>query len=422
MSASTSPTVLPVSLLARAALRDREGARLGRVDDLIVRLDEPGHPRITGLLVYVAGRHSFLGVEQVEGMSPGRVLLHKARLDLGRFTRHPEEVLLRKDVLDRQLINVEGARLVRANDILLGGGGSQWRVVGVETGLRGALRRLMPRRLAERVAVGEALDWACVEPFVGHVPTVRLRVPHPGLARLHPAQLADLIEAASHREGEEIIEAVGRDRELEADVFEELDDQHQREFLEERPDAQAAEVLTRMSSDDAADLIGELDDERQEALLALLPPAHQRKLRALLGYDPATAGGLMSPDFVCLGQDTTVSAALDAVRGARAPREALSVVYVSAESGRLTGAVALVELVRADGEAALSDVVEGEPTVLSAADELEEIARVMADYNLVCAPVIDDDRRVLGVVTVDDLLEVLVPSTWRRRFGVLGAP
>ena len=137
------------------------------------------------------------------------------------------------------------------------------------------------------------------------MPTVRLRVPHPKLAKLHPAQIADLVEAASRREGEEIIQAVGDDdRELEADVFEELDDQHQREFLEDRPDAQVAAILSRMAPDDAADIVGELDEDRREPILALLPVSHRVKVRALLGYDPAEAGGLMSPDFVLLRGST----------------------------------------------------------------------------------------------------------------------
>ena len=205
-------------------------------------------------------------------------------------------------------------------------------MVGVDTGPRGGLRRLLPKGLGAHIATGEFLDWAGVEPFVGHVPTVRLRVPHPKLAKLHPAQIADLVEAASRREGEEIIQAVGDDdRELEADVFEELDDQHQREFLEDRPDAQVAEILSRMAPDDAADIVGELDEDRREPVLALLPVSHRIKVRALLGYDPAEAGGLMSPDFV--------AAARHHLRRRRARRpcapatiapELLTTVFVSA--------------------------------------------------------------------------------------------
>ena len=293
--------VLHLSMVVGGALRDAAGERLGRVEDLIVRLGEPGYPPITGFLVSVAGRRSYLAAERVADLDERGVTLRRARLDLEHFERRPEEVLLKEDVLDHQLINVDGARLVRANEIELARVEGWWRVVGVDTGPRGGVRRLLPRRLAPRIAAGEFLDWASVEPFVGHVPSVKLRVPHPRLAKLHPAQIADLVEAASHREGEEIMEAVGAgDRELEADVFEELDDQHQVEFIQERSDREIAQVLARMAPDDAADLVEELAEARREAVLPLLPAAQRTKVRALLGYDPATAGGLMSTEFICL--------------------------------------------------------------------------------------------------------------------------
>ncbi|HEY5333578.1 MAG TPA: hypothetical protein VIJ21_08535, partial [Solirubrobacterales bacterium] len=285
-----TPEVLHLSLILGGALRDADGTKLGRVDDLIVRLGGAGYPPLTGFLVTIAGRPSYVPAERVATVAAGAVTLTKAKLDLRPFARRPDEVLLKHDVLDHQLINVEGARLVRANEIELALVAGSWRVVGVDTGPRGGLRRLLPKGLGAHIATGEFLDWAGVEPFVGHVPTVRLRVPHPKLAKLHPAQIADLVEAASRREGEEIIQAVGEDdRELEADVYEELDDQHQREFLENRPDEQVAEILSRMAPDDAADIVGELDEDRREPLLALLPVGHRVKVRVLLGYDPAEA-------------------------------------------------------------------------------------------------------------------------------------
>src|SRR5439155_20984507 len=139
------------------------------------------------------------------------VVLRQAKLDLRRFERRPDEVLLGRDLLDRQLINVEGARLVRANEIELAFAAGAWRVVGVDTGPRGGLRRLLPKRLGSHIATGEFLDWAQVEPFVGHVPTVRLRIPHPKLAKLHPAEIADLVEAASRPAGEGVLQAGGHD-------------------------------------------------------------------------------------------------------------------------------------------------------------------------------------------------------------------
>jgi CBS domain-containing protein len=414
------PQVLHLSLIVGGALRDADGERLGRVDDLIVRLGDDDHPPITGVLVTVAGRQAYVPAEQVAGIDNGEVRLSKAKLDLRRFERRPEEVLLRRDVLDRQLINVDGARLVRANEIELARLEGWWRVVGVDTGPRGVFRRLVPRRLGPRLRTGEFLDWASLEPFVGHVPTVRLRVPHPKLARLHPAQIADLVEAASHREGEEIIEAVGSDEELEADVFEELDEQHQREFIEQRSDEEVADVLRRMEPDDAADVVAELDEDRREPVLSLVPAPKRTKVRALLGYDPAEAGGVMSPDFLCLYRHATVSEALDRVRTSAIPSGQLTTVFVMDTHRALIGSVPLTALLRAGPDAGLMELVEHLPPRLHPDADLEEVARVMADYNLTSAAVVDEHDRMIGVVTVDDVLEVVLPKGWRRRFGLLG--
>jgi hypothetical protein len=179
------PPVVHLSQVVGGALRDETDERLGRVDDLIVRMGGTGYPPITGFLVTVAGRQSYLPSERVSEIASGAVTLSTAKLDLRPFERRPEEVLLKHDVLDHQLINVDGARLVRANEVELARVEGWWRVVGVDTGGRGAARRLLPRALGRRIATGEFLDWASVEPFAGNVPAVRLRVLHPKLARLH---------------------------------------------------------------------------------------------------------------------------------------------------------------------------------------------------------------------------------------------
>jgi hypothetical protein len=416
-----APPVLHLSLVVGAPLRDSEGERLGKVDDLIVRLGGPGYPPITGFLVSVAGRQSYVPAESVADVTPDGVVLRGARLDLGRFERRPEEVLLKQDVLDHQLINVDGARLVRANEIELARLEGWWRVVGVDTGPRGGVRRLLPKALGRKVATGEFLDWASIEPFVGHVPSLRLRVPHPKLARLHPAQIADLVEAASHREGEEIMEALrDDDRELEADVFEELDDQHQVEFIRERSDDEIGGVVARMAPDDAADLIAELDEERREAVLGALPANQRTKVRALLGYDPAEAGGLMSTEFVCLYRHATVAEAIERVRSSQVAAELLTTIFVMDSRRRLEGSVAVASLLRADPEDDLLELARpGDPALRPDAD-FEEVARVMADFNLTAAAVVDDAQQMIGVITVDDVLEVMLPKGWRRRFGLLG--
>jgi Mg/Co/Ni transporter MgtE len=253
---------------------------------------------------------------------------------------------------------------------------------------------------------------------VAHVPSARLRIPYRKLARLHPAQIADLVEAASHDEGKEIIDAVGQDLELEADVFEELDTEHQLEFVEGRSDPDAARLLASMAPDDAADLIVEVDQERRLPILELLPEPQQRKVRSLLSYHSETAGGLMSPDFLCLPATTPVSAVLDAIRASTVVPEALNVVFATDDEGNMAGSAATVRLIQADAHASLASVMQDHPAHVHADWDLGATVRKMSDFNLTVAPVMDEEhQRMLGVVTVDDVLELMMPSGWRRDFG-----
>ncbi|HZL47524.1 MAG TPA: CBS domain-containing protein [Solirubrobacteraceae bacterium] len=415
-----SPT-LHLSTILRSPLLDRAGERLGRVEDLIVRLADGGYPPVTGLKARIGGRDLFVPTDRIATLEPGAVRLSGEKLSLGRFERRVGEVLLNQDVLGRKLVNVEAdpPSLVTAHEIELACIDGWWRVVGVDHSTRAQLRRLLPRPLKSIVGDRPFLDWTDLEPFVGHVPTARLRFSHRKLANLHPAEIADLVEAASHDEGEELIEAVGHDRELEADVFEELDEHHQLEFIRERSDAEVAAVIARMATDDAADLIVELEQERRGRILALLPPAQRLQIEALLGYNPSTAGGLMSPDFIGLAENETVAAAIERVRTSEIAPETLTTVFLSDAEGKLSGSVAVVALLRAATQAPLSSLAEHEPESVHTDADLPEVARTMTDYNLVMLAVIDEQERVVGVVTVDDVLELTLPTGWRRRFGLV---
>jgi Mg/Co/Ni transporter MgtE len=263
------------------------------------------------------------------------------------------------------------------------------------------------------------VDFASIEPFVSHVPTARLRIPYRKLSKLHPAQIADLVEQASHEEGEEIIEAVGADRELEADVFEELDTTHQLEFLEARSDADAARLLARMEPDNAADLISEIDQDRRLPILERLPDVQKTKVRQLLSYSGDTAGGLMNPDFVSVPATATVADALQAIRTSRVPAEALHAVFVMDENGQPIGAASIAPLVRAQGHELALSVSRTHLAHVHAQWDLHQTSRKMSDFNLTVLPVLDEDHStMIGVVTVDDLLEEILPHGWRREFGM----
>jgi CBS domain-containing protein/sporulation protein YlmC with PRC-barrel domain len=417
--AGDRPVVVHVSSLIGAPVLDRAGERLGRLVDLIVRLDGRSvYPPLSGAVASIGGRELFVPMDVIESVDADGLRLRGETLNLGRFERRRGEVLLGKDLSARHVIHVEGARLVRANDIELACIDGRWTVVGVDTSSRPVFRRILPRILRRRVKPGPCIDWAQIEPFVSHVPTARLRLPFRKLAKLHPALIADLVEAASHEEGEEIIEAVGQDRELEADVFEELDTEHQVEFLNSRTDSEAARILARMAPDDAVDLLTELDQERRLPILQLMPGPAQRKVRKLLSYNPETAGGLMNPEFIEIPRSGKVNDALEAVRSAKIPPEAVGVLYASDDEGLLAGTVLLADLVRAQPAAALDEVVRTDPIAVQPDADVHEIVRKMTDFNLAVIPVTDDAGRMLGQITVDDVLELLLPSGWRRQYGM----
>ncbi len=410
--------ILHLSDIVKRPLVDQAGDRLGRVQDLIVRVGEQSHPPVVGLVVSIGGRDLFVPIRKIAGLEPGRVRFDGQRVDLRRFERRPGELLLARDLAARHLINFVGGRLIRANEIELAHVDGTWEVVGVDPSSRPILRRLLPGRLGQPIQPGAIVDWGSIEPFVAHVPSARLRIPYRKLARLHPAQIADLVEAASHDEGEEIIQAVGQDQELQADVFEELDTEHQIEFIHSRSDSEAAALLASMAPDDAADLITEVDQERRLGILNLLPEPQQRKVRSLLSYNPETAGGLMSPDFLALPETDSVADALAAIRTSTAPPEALQVVFATGEEGSVVGSVTAVRLIQADRSSPLSSVVEPNPAHVHPDWDLGATVREMSDFNLTIAPVMDPDHRaMLGVVTVDDVLELMLPSGFRRDFG-----
>jgi sporulation protein YlmC with PRC-barrel domain len=407
---------LMLTQLLRSPVLNPGGAEVGRVEDFIVKLAEGGgYPPITGLKVRVGSQDVFVGIDLVDKLEPGAVRLNTHTIQTQPFQRRPGEVLLASDVLGRHLVDVARGRIVQAHDLVLAHAEEGWRLQGIDRSPQAMLRRLVPRRGRPDLRRHAILDWRDVQPFVGHVPTAKLLMPLQRLRRLHPAQIADIVEGASHAEGEEIIKAVQGDAELTADIFEELDPEHQAEFIKTRSNEEAARVLDKMAPDDAADLLGELDQERRLPVLNLMSPDQQHKMRKLLQYHPTTAGGMMSPDYVWIVRGATADMAIEAVRiDDKAPHQLLSTVFVTEESGKFVGSVALADLVRAEPTKKVEDMELTNCTIGAGAD-FADVTLMMADYNLTALAVTDMAGNLIGAISVDDLLEALVPEDWRNR-------
>ena len=424
-----SQAPLRLSRLIKRPVTDRGGGSLGRLADVIVRLRGADYPLVTGLVAVVGGREIFVPIDQVSSFDGDPLRLSSARLSLRHFERRDGEVLLRADVLGHRLIDVPNARLVRAADLELARvsglppsraddlppsrDDAEWVVAGVDTRPR---RMFGLRAPNTRVSWGGVRDWHDFEWLIGHEGSALLRGPFARIRRLKPAQIADLLESASAEEETEILGRVRADPELEADVFEELDEDLATRLLGARTDFEIAEVLARMRADDAADAIAELPQQRRQPVLDLLPAAQRQKVLTLMGFASASAGGLMGVDFIALPGMVTVRGALARVRESPLLQpEALTSVHAVDEDGCLCGVARLVTLVQGDPDAALIEVCDTDPVRVGADTDITEVAVLMTDYNLITIPVVDDQRRLLGVITVDDVLEIALPPDWRRR-------
>jgi hypothetical protein len=410
---------LRLSALLRRPLVDKSGESLGRLSDVIVRLRGDDYPVVTGLVASVGGREVYVPVEQVSNFDGEVLHLTSAKLNLRHFERRPGEVLLKADVLGHRLINVETAHLVRAADLELVRRDGEWVLVGVDT-------RRRPPRLLSALHLGRAptaatdpghfRDWKEFEPLIGHASSALLRGPFGRIRRLKPAQIADLLEDASKEEETEILGQVHADPELEADVFEELEEDRASKLLGARSNEEIAEVLTRMRADDAADAIAELPQNRRQAVIDLLPPGVRTKVLTLMGFNPTSAGGLMGMDYLTVPSDRPVSDAIAAVSVATSLQpEALTSVHAVDGDNCLRGVARLVTLLQSDQAAPLIEVCDTDPVRVGPDADVVDVAVLMTDYNLITIPVVDERSRLLGVITVDDVLEVTLPDDWRRR-------
>jgi CBS domain-containing protein/sporulation protein YlmC with PRC-barrel domain len=406
--------MLFLTSLVDRPVEGKTGESIGKLEDLIVRFGDEQYPPITGLLVRDGRRRFFVPARLLQSMN-GSARLASSTVDLQPFSRRNGEVLLRTDVLDHQLIDVTGRRIVRVNDVQLAqveGGGLH--VVGIDISPQALLRRLGPRALAGRIVGRHVIDWSGVQYLASAAP-VQLKVSYDRLADLNPVDLARIVDALSYREGAEILAAL--DNETAAETLEEVSDERVADLLEGMDQERAADILEEMTPAAAADALEDLSDEIAEQLLARMEPEEAADVQTHLAYDEDSVGRIMTTDFVRVAEGSTVGHALEQIRSLEEVPDPLLAVYVVAadDSGKLRGIVRLRTLILSAPETPLAEVMDDDAPTIDAEDRAEDAARVLAEYNLLAVPVLEDDRRLIGIVTVDDAMAVLMPEVWQRR-------
>ncbi len=406
--------MLYLSQLLGRPLRDLEGERVAAIKDVIVHLGED-HPPVTGLVARYGRRDFYLPRVRLDSLDEAGARLNSDILDLRPFARRENEVMLARDVLDKQLIDVDGKRVVRVNDVQMIEVGGEWRVTGADVSLQGLWRRLAPAGFAGARRPVEVIDWADVGYLATDAATVRLKSSRDKLARLHPVEIARLAEALSYHQGAEVVALL--DDETAAETLEEMPDEHQARIIGDMDEERAADILEWMSPDEAADVLGDLPEAKAEDLLNRMEGEEQADVAELLPYEDDTAGGLMTTEFVTLPQGLTVGGALARLREMAETPNMIYYLYVVEQEGswKLSGVIALRSLILANPDVPLAEVMREEFQRAHPDDSARDVARTIAEYNLLALPVVDDTGDILGIVTVDDAMELLLPKGWRQR-------
>ena len=470
-------------------VRDPNGEEVARLQDLVVRVSSPEehgktssvdlYPPVIGVVARLKGPHGgrdvFVPMEQVRALGVYGATLGSPAVNLQRFTKREGEIVLQGGLFDRQVVDVEGRRVVRINDLELAERNGIWRLIAVDVSVNALLRRMpagtrmesLGKRVAnllgrEAGAKAPLIDWAMVVPVAeagaGAEGALRLRVPRDRLAVLHPADLAQLIEQLTPQQGADLLEGI--DDERAADTLEELEDERQAQILRAMDPERAADVLEEMEPDEATDALQGISSEEMADLLGRMDREEAADVQELLGYPEDSAGGIMTTEYISVPEWATagevVAALRERNRSAAAEQddplpEALPELYVIAEDrpprrpaarrnaaklrsgalraplasadqrvsleaeGRLLGVVDLRSLLLADPGAAITDIMRPATSVTHPLENERDVARLIADEDLLALPVVDDEGKMLGIVTVDDAIDVILPTAWKKR-------
>lgn len=425
---SVAPTRVYVARLAGLFVYDPNGDQVGKVRDVVVAMRYDSKPaRVLGLVVEVLGRRRiFVPMTRVTSVDSGQVIT-TGLVNMRRFEQRSTETLVIAELLDRIVTITDAGIRGTVFDIAMEQTRTQdW--VLARVAVRYGSKRFGRKGQSKVVEWDEVTGLDAPEAAQGATHLLA------ALEEMRPADLANVMHSLNSKRRAEVAAALAD--ELLADVLEELPEDDQVEILSQLESERAADILEEMSPDDAADLIAELPDETAEALLALMEPDEADDVRRLLTYEERTAGGLMTTDPVILPPDATVAEALARIRAAELVPSLASMVYVcraplETPTGKFLGVGYFQRLLREPPSALVSGVIDNDIEPLRAEAPLEEVTRLLAYYNLVASPVTDEAGRLLGVVTVDDVLDHLLPDDWRdqaaedqadddRAEGVLG--
>ncbi len=402
---------------------DAAGEAFDTIADLIIYHGAEKFPRITGILLN--GDRSRVAVipwSAVSEFTAAGIRLRVERPSLAPRPLQPDEILLREDILDTQVVDTDDIKVVRVNDLELRQVGNEVRVIGADVGTRSLLRRLglepFVCRALERVGrplPSRVIPWNLVAVLGGTMTPLKLSISREKLKDIHPADLAELLEDLDRDERVEVMTALPD--EDAADVLEEAEPEVQTTVIQELPSERASDILEEMRPDEAADVLGELPEERAEELISLMEAGAAEEVRELLQYEPETAAGKMTTEFIALPVAMTVEQVIARLRESKPDSETIYYLYVVNEHGHLVGVLSIRALLISPPETPISQLMRTDVVTVGANTSAEDVAGALVKYDLLAVPVVEEDGRMVGIVTIDHLIDLLLEKYGPRKLG-----
>lgn len=401
-------------------ITDIDGNFVGKLEDLIAReRPEFPHPVVDAVVIDRRGEKLIIPYTTVMSLFAPAIPLKCHVEDITTYTLNEDDVYLSRDVLDKQIIDTDGARVVRVNDLQLVRINGTLYVSNVDVGLMGILRRIGLERMTHAIATGlrvrlndNFISWDNVE-LLHHDQFMRLRVPAESLADLHPADLAEILSDLNKLESGQFLESMNVEQV--ANALEQVETEFQASLLSEMDDERAADVLEEMEPDEAADLLAELPAERSQRLVSLMDKEEADDVRHLLTFPEDSAGGIMTTDYAIVPMDLTAEQAIKLLRETASDIGPLIYVYVTDPEDHLMGVFSLTDLIFAEPNTLVSEFMDDRVKTVHTLDEQEEVAQIITKYDLLAVPVVDQDNVIQGIVTADDALDKIIPTAWKKR-------
>lgn len=390
---------------------DKSNKDLGKVRDVIITPDKK-YPVIEAIKIKIQGERFFIPSTQVEKVDGDKIILKNEIDNITEFPHIRSNIRLSKDILDRQVVDMEGSNIRRVNDVEISYKSGKFYIIGVDIGVNGLFRRLGMGKLSKKIHPEDnIISWNDIDSL--DFTNLKLKVSKEKLTRLHPADIAEIVDGLGISDSMNILNSL--DEESAADAFEEISPEKQKTILTEMGKKEAAELIDEMSPDDAADLLASISPDKKEEILRLMDPEESSELRELLKFPENTAGGIMTTEYAAVEGDLTTREVFKELRKIANDVETLYYIYVLSKEGYLEGVITMRELLIHDSEDLVYDYMNKDFVALNVNEDEDEVAKVVAKYNLIAVPVIDDDDVLKGIITVDDAIDIILPTAWKKR-------